>query len=484
MTNPLADLLLRFSRTEPERLCIRTGAGDTWTFGDLDTRSARLAHTLVARGIRPGDRLAVQTAKSATLLALHVACLRAGAVYLPMNDAYTERELGDLIDDAEPTLVVRDGPPVHGTPQVTLAQLVADSQGESSEFADVARTPDDPAAILYTSGTTGKPKGAVMSHSNLDFSARALVEAWGFTASDVLLHILPLFHTHGLFVAAYCSVASGGSMVLLDGFSPEGVIRELPGCSVLMGVPTHYTRLLADPGFTADVAAGVRLFTCGSAPLLVSTHHDFRARTGQSILERYGMTETSILTSNPLHGERRPGTVGTALPGVDVRVVGGDPGAIEVRGPNVFGGYWRRPELQSTEFTPDGWFATGDLGSLDDDGYLEIVSRSKDLIISGGLNVYPKEVELVLDGLPGVSESAVIGVPDPDFGEAVVAAVTSHDGIRLDPQNLRELARVQLAAFKVPKRIHVLSELPRNAMGKVEKARLRSELDDEPRYLP
>lgn len=476
MPNPLASLLLDAGRQDPDKVFLRIPQGETWTYADLDRVSAQMAHALLNLGVLPGHRVAVQTGKSPTVLALHVACVRAGAVYLPMNTAYTEREVTDLIDDAQPSLIVSDEPPSRDVPHTTLDELARSAQSRSASFDDVARQGSDPAAILYTSGTTGRPKGAVMSHANLVFSARTLADAWGFTSADVLLHSLPLFHTHGLFVAAYCSITTGGSMVMLDSFHPDLVIEALPSCTVMMGVPTHYTRLLALPAFTSEVAKGVRLFTSGSAPMLVATHEEFTRVTGSTILERYGMTETCMLTSNPLNGARKPGTVGPPLPGVQVRLVDGTPGSVEVTGPNVFEGYWRRPELQSTEFTPDGWFKTGDLGRFDEDGYLEIVGRSKDLVITGGLNVYPKEVESVLDALPGVLESAVVGLPDPDFGEAVTAAVVATSGSTLDPDELRRLAREHLAAFKVPKRIHVLPALPRNAMGKVEKARLRETL--------
>lgn len=478
MTNPLADLLLNAGRTTPDKVVIRAESGETWTYRQLDEASAQIAHELVALGLQPGDRVAVQTRKSPSVIALHIACVRAGGVYLPLNSAYTERELIDLLNDAEPMLLVRDEPLDHPVSRRTMADLMAASSIRATGFNDVPRTDADPASILYTSGTTGKPKGAVMSHGNLSFSATMLAEYWGFTADDVLLHGLPLFHTHGLFVAAYCTLVTGGSTIMLENFAVDPVLAELPNSTVMMGVPTHYTRLLADSRFTKDVTSNIRLFTSGSAPMLVATHEEFRARTGHTILERYGMTETCMLTSNPLLGERKVGTVGPALPGVEVRVVDGSPGAVEVRGPNVFAGYWRRPELRDTEFTADGWFKTGDLGQFDDDGYLEIVGRSKDLVITGGLNVYPKEVEQVLDGLEGVSESAVVGLPDPDFGEAVTAAVVAEAGVTLDPERLRALAREELAAFKVPKRIHVLDALPRNTMGKVEKAKLRTQLSN------
>ena len=457
--NPLAELLLAPGRET--RVAIHCG-DDTWTYGRLAATSADLASALVARGVQPGDRLVVQTRKRPEVLALHLAAVRLGAVYVPLNTSYTDAEVEALVADADPALVVRDD---------ELDALLATS-GDGT-FANTPRSLDDPASMLYTSGTTGRPKGAVLTQGNLIAACRTLVDAWGFSDRDVLLHMLPLFHTHGLFVAAYCTLASGSSMVMID-FDPSQVVRELPAASVVMGVPTHYTRLLAEPAFTREVAQGIRLFTSGSAPMLVSTHEAFTDRTGQVILERYGMTETCMLTSNPLHGERRPGTVGPPLPGVEVRVAEGD--AIQVRGPNVFTGYWRRPELRATEFTDDGWFITGDLGRFDADGYLEIFGRSKDLVITGGLNVYPKEVESVIDAMPGVLESAVIGLPDPDFGEAVTAVVVPQAGATLDPDEIRRLAREQLASFKVPKAVHVVDALPRNAMGKVEKARLRAEL--------
>ena len=474
MANPLADLLLRAARTTPRAPLLRGPHGPAWSHGDLDAASARLANALVARGVTPADRIVAQVGKSAGAIALHVAVARAGAVFVPLNTAYTGDEVAALVADADPALVVDDA---------TLGDLHAEAASLPATFADVGRDAGDPASMLYTSGTTGRPKGAVLTHGNLTFSASTLAAAWGFTGRDVLVHVLPLFHTHGLFVAVHCVLVSGASMVLLERFDPAAVAAELPAATVLMGVPTHYTRLLAEPAFDATATVGMRLFTSGSAPMLVATHEEFTARTGHRILERYGMTETCMLTSNPLDGERKPGTVGPPLPGVDVRVTGaehGAPGAIEVRGPNVFQGYWRRPELAATEFTADGWFITGDLGRFDADGYLEIVGRAKDLVISGGLNVYPKEVELVLDGIHGVAESAVVGLPDGDLGEAVIAAVVLEPGSTVRPDEIHRLARRQLAAFKLPKRVHVVDALPRNTMGKVAKAELRSALADLP----
>jgi malonyl-CoA/methylmalonyl-CoA synthetase len=442
------------------------------TYGDAARRSAQVAHALRARGLQPGDRVAMQVEKRVDALLMYLACIRSGVALLPMNTGYTAAEVAHLVADAEPGLVLHDA---------DLDDLMRDAAECSVEFTDHPSGPDDLAAILYTSGTTGRPKGAMLSHRNLAANCLTLAELWGFTGDDVLLHALPVFHTHGLFVATNCALIAGAPMVFLTKFEPDAVLRALPRCTVMMGVPTFYTRLLGDPRFDASSCASMRLFISGSAPLLASVHDEFRARVGYAILERYGMTETTMLASNPLDGERRAGTVGMPLPGVEVRVVGddtlplpvGEVGGIEVRGPNVFAGYWRRPDLAATEFTADGFFRTGDVGRFDDDGYLHIVGRSKDLIITGGLNVYPVEVEAVLDELPGVLETAVIGVPDADFGEAVVAVVVPQPGASLDPAALRSAAREQLAGFKVPRQVHVVEALPRNAMGKVEKAVLR-----------
>ena len=472
--NHLADVLLGAARATPDSLAIRVPGVRDWSHGELESASAQIAHALVELGVEPGDRVAVQIAKSAETIALHLACIRAGAMYLPLNSSYTQAELIALLDDAEPAVLIRDEPLQHHVPTVALDALITLSKAHPASFTDVPRSAADPASILYTSGTTGRPKGAVLSHGNLSFSARCLVDAWGFTAEDVLLHILPLFHTHGLYVAVHTTLASGASMILHESFDPVRIIGDLPNATIMMGVPTHYVRLLAEPEFAREVASSVRLFTSGSAPMLVTTHREFTDRTGQVILERYGMTETCMLTSNPLVGERRPGTVGPPLAGVELRVTSDSPGGIEVRGPNVFDGYWRRPELKATEFTADGWFRTGDLGLIDPDGYVEIVGRSKDLIISGGLNVYPKEVELLLDSLAGIEESAVVGIADPDFGEAVVAVVVLDGTEAVTPESIRASARARLAGFKVPKQVFVVDSLPRNAMGKVEKAKLRT----------
>jgi malonyl-CoA/methylmalonyl-CoA synthetase len=471
---------------DPSKVLLDTPGRAPLTYGEAGRQSARLANALRAEGIGPGDRVAVQVDKSPEAILLYLAIIRAGAVLLPINTSYTDAELDYLLADAEPGLVVlAPGRPnarpktltLDGEGHGTLPELAA---GQSDEWADVARGPDDLAAILYTSGTTGRPKGAMLSHRNLASNAAVLHRLWGFRPDDVLLHALPIYHTHGLFVATNCVLANGTGMVFLPRFDVDAVVEQLPRCTVFMGVPTYYTRLVADPRLDRSRCRHVRLFVSGSAPLLESTHEEFLTRTGHAIVERYGMTETSMIASNPLVGERRAGTVGLPLPGVSVRVADAGPlvpegtiGEVEVRGPNVFGGYWRRPELAASEFTLDGFFRTGDLGRIDSDGYLQIVSRLKDLIITGGLNVYPKEVEDVIDQLDGVLESAVIGVPDPDLGEAVIAVVVPEAGRTIDGATIRQAARQHLAPFKVPKRVEVVDALPRNAMSKVEKSGLR-----------
>jgi malonyl-CoA/methylmalonyl-CoA synthetase len=472
--NLLADRLLAAAAERPDSLCIaeRGGPNDglRWSYADFAERSAQFAHVLVDRGVQPGDRVCVQVDKCADAVALHVACVRAGAVYVPMNSAYTPREVNDLVADAQPVLTVL-------APDLSTWSAAADRAPGS--FDDVSCTADGAAAMLYTSGTTGRPKGAVLSHGNLAFSAKVLGDAWRFRASDVVLHGLPLFHTHGLFVALHVAFVAGAGTLLLPRFDAEQVVRFLPEATVFMGVPTHYARLLTTPTFTAQRVRHMRLFTVGSAPVTVAMHERFTERVGHRLVERYGMTETCILTTNPAHpddGACKPGTVGRALPGVELRVTptDGEAGSIEVRGPNVFRGYWHTPQPNATEFTSDGWFVTGDLGSVDADGYVSIVGRAKEVIITGGLNVYPREVELVLDALAGVAESAVFGVPHPDFGEAVAAAVTAAPGWSLDGGEVREAVRERLANFKVPKFVLVLDELPRNAMGKVRKDSLRA----------
>jgi len=472
--------------------CLLIPEGPVIHYDELDLTSARFAHALVDAGCGPGDRVAVQVDKCWEALALYLACLRAGFVYLPLNTGYQKSELGYFFGDAEPAVIVcrPDSTAMVSAlrPQATTLTLDGAegtlherASGNATTFEPVATKPDDLAAILYTSGTTGRAKGAMLSHRNLGSNALALVDAWGFTRGDVLLHALPIYHVHGLFVAIHCALLSGARMLWLAKFDPAQVRALLPRATVMMGVPTFYTRLLADPAFGAHDCRSMRLFVSGSAPLLPDTFDEFESRTGHTILERYGMSETGMNTSNPLGGERIAGTVGPPLPGVSVRVVGEDGatradglvGGIEVKGPNVFSGYWRMPERTREEFTADGWFRTGDVGEILPNGYVRIVGRAKDLIITGGLNVYPKEVEERIDALPGVVESAVIGVPDADFGEAVTAVVVPRSGASPSEREVIAALKSEIAGFKVPKRVHFVEELPRNAMGKVQKNLLR-----------
>jgi malonyl-CoA/methylmalonyl-CoA synthetase len=479
---------------DPEALFLERPGGLRETYGDLIAHTARLAQVLVALGVRPGDRVAVQVEKSAEALHLYLACLRAGAVYLPLNTAYTLAELAYFIADAEPALIVCDPAAQEATTPLAehvgarVATLDAEAGGSLMSFArsqaeafeTVPRAPDDLAAILYTSGTTGRSKGAMLTHANLESNARTLAELWRFTPADVLIHALPIYHIHGLFVATNVVLAAGASMILRPRFEPQEVIGLFGRASVLMGVPTFYTRLLARPELAREGAGPMRLFVSGSAPLLAETHRQWEARTGHTILERYGMTETGMNASNPYEGERRAGSVGLALPGVSIRIAdeqgralpSGQIGMIEVRGPNLFQGYWRMPEKTAEDFRDGGWFVTGDLGVLDPDGYLSIVGRGKDLVISAGLNVYPKEVEAEIDALPGVLECAVIGLPHPDLGEAVTAVVAAGSDAPDEAEVISALTG-RLARFKQPKRVIFVADLPRNAMGKVQKARLR-----------
>ncbi len=426
MTENLYEKIRASAPADPAALLLETPDGRRYRWADLDRLTGQLANALQAQGVRPGDRVAVQVEKSPEVVFLYLACLRAGAVYLPLNTGYTLAELDYFFADAEPGVIVCDPARSAGIADLSSAAaarvLTLDAHGHGTlmdaalrsteSFATVARSTGNLAAILYTSGTTGRAKGAMLSHDNLAANALTLRDAWGFTAADVLLHVLPIYHTHGLFVAINPTLLAGARMISLPRFEPGAVIEALPRASVIMGVPTYYVRLLARADFTAATCAQMRLFTSGSAPLLEETFHAFEARTGQRILERYGMTETGMNTSNPLHGERRAGTVGPALPGVEVRVANeagrvlgiGDSAILEVRGPNVFSGYWRQPEKTREEFRADGFFITGDIARIDANGYVTIVGRAKDLIISGGLNVYPKEIESVLDGLDGIAE--------------------------------------------------------------------------------
>jgi malonyl-CoA/methylmalonyl-CoA synthetase len=436
--------------------------GSALSYGALEDSVARTAAHLVEKeGVEPGDRVALLVEKTAESVILYLATLKAGAIFVPINPAYTPSEVSYFVENGEPRLLVEDA-----------AAFVARATSAAPLTVSIPRAADDLAAIIYTSGTTGRSKGAMLSHGNLLENARALHALWGFTPDDVLLHALPIFHVHGLFVALHCALLSGAPMLWLAKYDDAEVMAALPRATVMMGVPTFYTRLLANPAFTREGAAGMRLFISGSAPLLATTFAEFEERTGMRILERYGMSEAVIITSNPLHGERIAGSVGYPLPGVELRIDGGEIGVIQIRGPSVFSGYWRMPEKTAEEFTADGWFITGDVGRQDPDGRVWISGRAKDLIISGGYNVYPKEVELVLDDVPGVIESAVVGVPHPDFGEAVVAVVMGEAG----EETLIAEARARLAHYKIPKRVVRVDELPRNAMGKVQKNVLRERL--------
>jgi len=489
--NHLFDGLLAAPGRESRPL-LRLPGGASWTYAELVDLSGRLANLLQARGVKPGDRVAAQVAKSVTAIALYLATLRAGAVFLPLNPAYTRAEVDYFLADARPALFVCDSGREGEFAGVDACLLNLDGDGGGSlliaaqslpaEFGNLDRGPQDLAAILYTSGTTGLSKGAMLSHDNLLSNALTLVDYWRFTADDVLLHALPVFHTHGLFVATHVVMICGAAMIFLPRFELDPMLEQLPHATALMGVPTFYTRLLADPRFERGLVTHMRLFVSGSAPMLAETHDRFAATTGHQILERYGMTETNMNTSNPYAGERRAGSVGLPLPGVAVRITDpqsgvplapGESGMIEVRGPNVFLGYWRKPEKTALELRADGFFITGDLGKFDADGYLHILGREKDLIISGGYNIYPKQVETEIDALDGVVESAVFGIPDPDLGEAVAAALVLDAGVAFDRERLIDALRPMLARFKLPRKLVLLDELPRNAMGKVQKNDLR-----------
>ena len=478
------------------KTAIETQDGRQISYGELVEFAGRTANYLVSRGVKPGDRVAAQTEKSVSALVLYLATVRAGAVFLPLNTAYTLNELDYFIGDAEPSLIVCDPSKQAGI--AALADKIGaqvdtmDANGDGSlregakkspaDFATVPRTKDDLAAILYTSGTTGRSKGAMLTHDNLASNSLALVEYWRFGKDDVLIHALPIYHTHGLFVASNVTLFARATMIFLPKLDPELMIKLMSRATVLMGVPTFYTRLLQSPSLSKDSTKHMRLFISGSAPLLAETHREWSARTGHAVLERYGMTETNMNTSNPYDGERVPGAVGFPLPGVSVRVT--DPetgneiardtiGMIEVKGPNVFKGYWRMPEKTEAEFRPDGFFITGDLGKIDAKGYVHILGRGKDLVISGGFNVYPKEVESEIDAIPGVMESAVIGVPHADFGEGVTAVVVNGKEAKLDEAAVMKALDGRLAKFKMPKRVIFVDDLPRNTMGKVQKNVLR-----------
>lgn len=480
---------------------IVTREGRRYTYAQALDMSARLAGTLASLGVAPGDRVAVQVDKSPEAILLYLACLRLGGAYLPLNTGYTGAEIAYFLDDAQPALYVYRPENKDAAEQVAsengcprVATLGADADGSLMELAEQAepwdeiepRAENDLAAILYTSGTTGRSKGAMLTHRNLASNAQALVEAWRFDANDRLIHALPIFHTHGLFVACNVVLMAGAAMLFLPKFDIDTILEELAHGTALMGVPTYYTRLVADERLTPEFARNMRLFTSGSAPLTAETHRQFEQRTGHAILERYGMTETGMNTSNPYDGERIAGTVGPPLPGVEIQVVDretgaplptGETGMLKVRGPNVFIGYWRKPEKTAEELGEDGFFITGDLAKIDDNGYVQIVGRDKDLVISGGYNVYPKEVEQAIDEMDAVVESAVIGVPHPDFGEGVTAVVVPQAGAAIDEGQVIAALTDRLARYKQPKRVFFVDELPRNTMGKVQKNQLRERFD-------
>ena len=480
--------------------CMETHDGRYYSWDDVERASAKMANLLASLGLQPDARIAVQVEKSPEALILYLATIRAGYVYLPLNTAYRAAEIGYFIENAEPEVVVCSPQNFGWVAQIAFkagtrhvytldapllgrntGSLLNRAMAHADSFRTVHKEPDDLAAILYTSGTTGRSKGAMLTHDNLASNALALKKAWHWQKNDVLLHTLPLFHVHGLFVASHGALLNGSPMIFLPKFDAAQVMQYLDRATVFMGVPTYYVRLLQETGLDKQVCAGMRLFISGSAPLLLDTFNEFTRRTGHTILERYGMSETTMQTSNPYQGERKGGTVGLPLPEVDVRVVKADNtgcadfeiGDIQVKGPNVFKGYWRMPEKTADEFTADGYFRTGDVGRFDGDGYLSIVGRSKDLIISGGYNVYPKEIESFIDEMDGVLESAVIGVPHAEFGEAVTAVVVLRPQAQLSEAAVISALKAGIANFKVPKRVHFVDELPRNTMGKVQKNVLR-----------
>lgn len=500
MTNTLYDALIA-PHAQSECAFLECDDGSTLTYAGFVRRVAQLAHVLATAGVVPGDRVFVQAPKVSDTIALYGAAVQVGAVYLPVNTAYTRTELAYFVEDAGPRVVICDTKDADSMSQLctpcgaAVLTLGADGAGSLKDAADmapgtfetVARGPDDLAALLYTSGTTGRSKGAMLSHKNLLSNAQSLTDLWQITEQDRLIHALPIFHTHGLFVAMNTSLLAGASIRFMAAFKPDVIIDELPRSTLLMGVPTFYTRLLDDPRFTKDLCANMRLFVSGSAPLLAETHTAFFTRTSHHILERYGMTETNMITSNPYNGARIAGTVGYPLPGTEViitnpetgaRLPAGEIGMIEVRGDNVFQGYRNMPEKTAEELRTSGFFITGDLGIAAEDGRISIVGRQKDLIISGGYNIYPKEIEDVINDIDGVLESAVFGVPHPDFGESVLAAVIAEAGVTLDTHTISAQVEAVLARFKHPRRYILRDDLPRNTMGKVQKNLLREEYTD------
>ena len=500
MTNPLYDNLFR-SHAKNRKPFLYLSDGSTLTYKDFITNSSKMANALGKLGLKPGDRLAIQVEKSPEMLTVYAACAQAGIIFLPLNTAYTVNDLLYFIEDSGASIFICDKRISEEISKKTsqlnvkietlnangTGSLINLAQKTSELFDPVDRNQDDLAALLYTSGTTGKSKGAMLTQSNLLSNGQTLMNEWRFTEEDILLHALPLFHTHGLFVATNVILAAGASMVFLPKFDVEAIIYNLRNSTTIMGVPTFYTRLLDDSRFTKTLVSHMRLFISGSAPLLSETHIQFEKRTGHRILERYGMTETNMNTSNPYHGERRAGTVGFPLPGVEIKITNvdtqqlveqGSIGQIEVRGENVFKGYWNMPEKTKAELRDDGFFITGDLGKFDEDGYLHIVGRDKDLIISGGYNIYPKELEMFLDEQENVLESAVIGVPHSDFGETPLAIIIPEKGMDPNLDMISNKLHKSLARYKHPKKFIIEQELPRNTMGKVQKNLLRSKFQN------
>ena len=500
MANPLYDNLLAIhaGKTNP---FLRLLDGQVLTYQDFLAMSAQIANVTIQSGLKPGDRVAVQVKKSPEALALYAACVQAGLVFLPLNTAYTVDELSYFIENSGASLIICDGRNKQNLGELAksldaqIETLNANGEGTIMDIAElmpasfmtVDRKGDDLAALLYTSGTTGRSKGAMLTQNNLLSNAQTLAKEWRFTAADVLLHALPIFHTHGLFVATNVTLMAGGSIIFMPEFNLDQIVDRMPEATTMMGVPTFYTRLLNDERFTKDLAAHMRLFVSGSAPLLAETHVRFEERTGHRILERYGMTETNMNTSNPYEGKRCAGTVGFPLPGIEIKITNPDNGKIlpngvvgqiEVRGPNVFKGYWQMPEKTAAELREDGFFITGDLGKIDEDGYVHIVGRNKDLIISGGYNIYPKEIEMVLDAQPGVLESAVIGVPHPDFGETVLGVIVPENSVAPDAETIMEAVCESLARFKHPRKLIITEKLPRNTMGKVQKNIIRKQFQE------
>jgi len=497
MINPLFDNLFG-THVENDDPFLYLLNGQIITYKNFLKLSAKISNAFLDLGLTPGDCVAIQVQKSPEMLNIYAACAQAGLVFLPLNPSYTVEELEYFVENSEARLIICDELNKEPLSQiarqlgVSIETLNADGTGSiiarslplSDKFKTVGRSENDLAALLYTSGTTGKSKGAMLTQANLLSNGNTLMNEWQFTNKDVLLHALPLFHTHGLFVATNVMLAAGGSMIFLPKFDLDDIIEHLPNSTAIMGVPTFYTRLLSDSRFTKELVQHMRLFVSGSAPLLSETHIQFEKLTGHRILERYGMTETNMNTSNPYNGERRAGTVGLPLPNVEIKITDtktgnekatGEIGQIEVRGPNVFKGYWKMPKKTETEFRPNGYFITGDLGKIDKDGYIHIVGRDKDLIISGGYNIYPKELEVFLDMQLGIEESAVVGVPHPDFGETPIAIIVPSREIEPDLSKIDIDLKKSIARYKHPKRIIAMGELPRNTMGKVQKNILRNQ---------